>query len=41
MMEFLSGHIKENICQDIETLQFDLDLWLEGYNHDRTRPGEK
>lgn len=38
--EFYQITFRKKIYRDIETLQFDLDLWLEEYNHERTHQGK-
>lgn len=40
LQEFYQVTFRKKIYRDIETLQFDLDLWLEEYNHDRTHQGK-
>lgn len=36
LQEFYQVTFRKKIYRDIETLQLDLDLWLEEYNHERT-----
>jgi transposase InsO family protein len=40
LQEFYQVTFRKKIYRDIETLQVDLDLWLEEYNHDRTHQGK-
>ena len=40
LQEFYQVTFRKKIYRDIETLQFDLDLWLEEYNHERTHQGK-
>jgi len=40
LQEFYQVTFREKIYRDLETLQFDLDLWLEEYNHERTHQGK-
>jgi transposase InsO family protein len=40
LQEFYQVTFRKKIYQDIETLQFDLDLWLEEYNHERIYQGK-
>jgi transposase InsO family protein len=40
LQEFYQVTFRKKIYRDLETLQFDLDLWLEEYNHDRTHQGK-
>jgi len=40
LQEFYQVTFRKKIYRDIETLQFDLDLWLEQYNHERTHQGK-
>jgi len=40
LQEFYQITFRKKIYRDIETLQFDLDLWLEEDNHDRTHQGK-
>ena len=40
LQEFYQITFRKKIYRDIETLQFDLDLWLEEYNHERTHQGK-
>lgn len=40
LQEFYQVTFRKKIYRDIETLQFDLDLWIEEYNHERTHQGK-
>jgi transposase InsO family protein len=40
LQEFYQVTFRKKIYRDLETLQFDLDLWLEEYNHERTHQGK-
>jgi transposase InsO family protein len=40
LQEFYQVTFRKKIYQDIESLQIDLDLWLEQYNHERTHQGK-
>ena len=40
LQEFYQVTFRKKIYRDIETLQFDLDRWLEEYNHERTHQGK-
>lgn len=40
LQEFYQVTFRKKIYQDIKTLQFDLDLWLEEYNRESTHQGK-
>ena len=40
LQEFYQMTFRKKIYPDIETLQFDLDRWLEAYHHERTHQGK-
>ena len=40
LQEFYQVTFRKKIYRDIETLQTDLDLWMKGYNNDRTHQGK-
>ena len=40
LQEFYQVTFRKKICRDLETLQVDLDVWLEYYNHERTHLGK-
>jgi len=40
LQEFYQVTFTKKIYRDIETLQFDIDLWLEEYNYERTHQGK-
>ena len=40
LQEFYQVTFRKKIYRDLETLQLDLDLWLEEYNHERTHQGK-
>ena len=38
--EFYQVAFRKKIYQDLQTLQSNIELWLEEYNHDRTHQGK-
>ena len=40
LQEFYQVTFRKKIYRDIETLQTDLDVWMKGYNNDRTHQGK-